>query len=88
LSEGSSNTIKEAMAVELPIVSAPVGDAAERLRGVPGTFVVTHDAHTMADAVMAALEAGRAPAAREAVRQLSVEHVARRIIEVYRGAIG
>jgi len=88
LSEGSPNTVKEAMAVELPIVTAPVGDAPERLEGVPGTFVVDHNVQAMADAVIAALAAGRAPAAREAVKHLSIEHVAQRVISVYRGTIG
>src|SRR5262249_31290476 len=35
--EGSPNVVKEALAMSLPVVAAPVGDCAERLRGVaPG----------------------------------------------------
>ena len=87
LSEGSPNTVKEAMAVELPVVSAPVGDVPERLAGVPGTFVVGHDVHAMAEAVLAALAVGRSPAARKAVQHLSIERVAERVLAVYREAI-
>lgn len=88
LSEGSPNTIKEAMATELPIVSAPVGDVRERLDGVAGTFVVPHDAARMADALLAALDVGRSPAAREAVSELSLERVAEQVLAVYEGATG
>jgi glycosyltransferase involved in cell wall biosynthesis len=87
LSEGSPNTIKEAMAVELPIVSAPVGDVPERLTGVAGTYVVERDPQMMADALIRALEHGRASGARAAVEQLSAERVAERVLAVYRDAI-
>jgi teichuronic acid biosynthesis glycosyltransferase TuaC len=88
LSEGSPNAIKEAMASELPIVSAPVGDVPERLAGVEGTFVVPHDVPAMADAVIAALQVRRAPAAREALKDLSLERVAERIAAVYGEVVG
>lgn len=84
LSEGSPNTVKEAMACELPIVSTPVGDVPTRLAGVKGTFVVEPDAREMASALMQALEVGRTPDARDAVRELSTERVAQRVLEVYR----
>jgi glycosyltransferase involved in cell wall biosynthesis len=83
LSEGSPNTVKEAMAMELPIVSAPVGDVPERCRGVDGTFVVERDRVEMADAVELALGYERAPAARIAVSELSIERVAERISGLY-----
>lgn len=87
LSEGSPNAIKEAMASELPIVSAPVGDVPERLAGVEGTFVVPHDVQAMANALTSALKVGRAPAARQAVSKLSLERVAQRICALYRDAV-
>jgi glycosyltransferase involved in cell wall biosynthesis len=87
LSEGSPNAIKEAMAVECPIVSAPVGDVPERLAGIAGTSVVERDPHAMADAVIRALEHGRATGARAAVEELSAERVGERVLAVYRAAI-
>jgi glycosyltransferase involved in cell wall biosynthesis len=86
LSEGSPNAVKEAMAVELPIVSAAVGDVAERLAGVDGTFIARHDATMMADALEDALRVGRTPSARRAVEQISLERVAERLLVVYRVA--
>lgn len=83
LHEGSPNTIKEAMAMELPIVSAPVGDVPERLRGVEGTYVVERDLKAMTDCAQAALEYDRLPNARIAVEEVSVEKIARRIIALY-----
>jgi glycosyltransferase involved in cell wall biosynthesis len=88
LSEGSPNVIKEAMAVELPIVSAPVGDVPQRLAGVPGTFIVDYDAEAMANALSSALRVGRAGQARVAVQELSMERVADQVLAVYRDALG
>jgi teichuronic acid biosynthesis glycosyltransferase TuaC len=84
LSEGSPNTVKEAMAMELPIVSAPVGDVPERLRDVEGTFVCERDPRIMADSVELALGHERAPSARAAVSELSIDKVAERIMALYR----
>jgi glycosyltransferase involved in cell wall biosynthesis len=83
LFEGSPNTVKEAMAMELPIVSAPVGDVPERLRNVEGTFVVERNPTVMADAVEDALQYERAPTARAALAELTVERVADRLLALY-----
>jgi glycosyltransferase involved in cell wall biosynthesis len=83
LFEGSPNTVKEAMAMELPIVSAPVGDVPERLRNIEGTFVVKRTPTIMADAVEIALQYDRVPAARAALAELSIERVAERIATLY-----
>jgi glycosyltransferase involved in cell wall biosynthesis len=84
LVEGSPNAVKEAMAMELPIVSAPVGDVPERLRDVEGTFVAERAPKVMADKVELALERDRAPAARAAVSDLSIDAVGERIAALYR----
>lgn len=89
LSEGSPNAVKEAMACELPVVASPVGDLEERLRGVDGTYLCKPNSATeFADAVMRVLrEPGkRALEARRAVSSLSTEHVATRLVDVYRAA--
>jgi teichuronic acid biosynthesis glycosyltransferase TuaC len=86
--EGSPNLVKEAMAAALPIVATPVGDVTERLAGIDGTFVVRAEATAMAPAILAAVSHGRAPAAREAIRSLSLEASAQRVIEVYERVLG
>ena len=88
LFEGSPNTVKEAMAMELPIVSAPVGDVRERLLNIEGTFVVEPNPNDMADSVELALEHDRAPAARAVVAELSLDRVADRIVALYRSLVG
>jgi glycosyltransferase involved in cell wall biosynthesis len=85
-SEGSPNAIKEAMACELPIVSTAVGDVPERLRGVEGTWIRDPTPEAFADALIAALAARRAPAARRAVEALGLDRVADRLLEIYERA--
>jgi glycosyltransferase involved in cell wall biosynthesis len=85
--EGSPNVVKEAMAAELPVVAVPAGDVEERLRGVEGCSVRRYDAAALGLAVLEAVNHGRAPAAREAVAELSLENVARRVQRVYADAI-
>ncbi len=84
LFEGSPNTVKEAMAMELPVVSAPVGDVPERFRDVEGTFVAERDPKAMANKVELALEYDRAPATRVAIAELSIDTIAERIVALYR----
>lgn len=50
--EGSPNVILEALASNLPVVSVPAGDAAERLAGVPGTRLVGRHAEELARALV------------------------------------
>jgi glycosyltransferase involved in cell wall biosynthesis len=81
--EGSPNVVKEAMAAELPVVAVPAGDVEERLRGVDGCFVRPYEAEALGEALVTAIRRGRAPAARAAVSDLSLENVARRVRRVY-----
>jgi glycosyltransferase involved in cell wall biosynthesis len=86
-SEGSPNAVKEAMASALPIVATPVGDIPERFRGVEGCFMREPDPGEFADALLQALRFGRAQAAREAVREVSMESIATRLRRLYEGVI-
>ena len=87
LSEGSPNTVKEAMAMTLPVVSTRVGDTVERLTGVRGCYLIDLDVGEAADAVESAAADGRVPEAREAVSGLAIATVAERVIGVYEEAI-
>ncbi len=82
--EGSPNVVKEAMACNLPIVSVPVGDVAEMLEGVEGTWIRPDNVDDLAAALLQAI-ATPASRGREALlrKGLDIETVARRILSVY-----
>ena len=85
--EGSPNVVKEALAVGLPVVAAPVGDCAERLAGVTPGAVVAHEAGAFAAAVERVLETGGRSNGRDKVAELELSAVARRILAVYERAL-
>lgn len=82
-SEGSPNTVKEAMACELPVVATAVGDVSERLHGVAGCHAPAPNAAAFADAVLDAIEHHPCPAARTAVADVALSRVAERVAAVY-----
>jgi glycosyltransferase involved in cell wall biosynthesis len=86
-SEGSPNAVKEAMASALPIVATPVGDIPERFHGVEGCYVREPTPEQFAAAIREALEFGPALAAREAVRAVSMENIARRLRGLYEAVV-
>ncbi|WP_295389122.1 glycosyltransferase [uncultured Thiodictyon sp.] len=85
--EGSPNVVKEAMAMNLPIVATNVGDCAERLMGVRSCAVPPTDLDAFVAATAAILDAGNRSNGRDYVQQLSLDAIARRILVVYRRAI-
>jgi len=85
--EGSPNVVKEAMAVGLPVVAAPVGDCVERLRDVSPSWVVERTVGAFADAAAAALADARRSNGRDVIaRTLSLEAVAKQVLAVYEQA--
>jgi glycosyltransferase involved in cell wall biosynthesis len=82
--EGSPNAVKEAMACGLPVVAAPVGDCEELLRDCRPSAVAerTEEAFTEATARVLAAEA-RSNGRAIIEASLTLEAVARRIIDVY-----
>lgn len=81
--EGSPNVVKEAMAVNLPVVAAPVGDCPERLASVSPGAVAARQPAPFADAVEAVLRAGGRSNGREQVAPLELSAVARRVLALY-----
>lgn len=83
--EGSPNAVKEALACNLKVVATDVGDVRERLAGLPGAVICEPTAASIAMAIRSAVADERPIRSREAMLELSLDRVAERIIDIYRG---
>jgi glycosyltransferase involved in cell wall biosynthesis len=84
--EGSPNAVKEAMAVNLPVVAVDVGDVGELIGQTEGCFIVPREAKPMAEKIIAVCRQPMRTRGREAIARLSIENVARRVMAVYERA--
>jgi glycosyltransferase involved in cell wall biosynthesis len=80
--EGSPNTIKEALACGLPIVSVDVGDVREVVEGVDGCWICDAEEQALAGAVMKAVHFGRTRG-RARAEQLSSRMVGQKLVTLY-----
>lgn len=88
VSEGSPNIVKEALACGLPVVSVPVGDVEERLRGVDACAIVPRDPGAIGQALAPILRARvRSREGRSRVSSLGLDTVAERLIRRYRAVL-
>ncbi|MFC4989461.1 glycosyltransferase [Saliphagus infecundisoli] len=86
-SEGSPNSVKEAMACNLPVVTTDVGDVRERLRGVSPSVVARTD-DELIDGLIGVLERSERSNGREAARTVSIEATADAMHSVYERVCG
>lgn len=83
LAEGSPNAVKEAMAVNLPVITVATGDAAELIGATEGCYLVSRDARSIAEKILAVCRRDARTRGREWIARLSMESVARQIVQVY-----
>jgi glycosyltransferase involved in cell wall biosynthesis len=86
LAEGSPVAVKEALATNLPVITVDVGDAAELIAGVEGCFLVPRDAEAIAAKIVEVCRRDARSNGREKIGRLSLEAVAKQVVEVY-GAV-
>jgi len=83
--EGSPNTVKEALACNLAVVSVSVGDVPGRLQGIAGCELCADERPaTIAAALERVLRRGRRVAARDTVLDLDERRLTQEVIAIYR----
>jgi teichuronic acid biosynthesis glycosyltransferase TuaC len=81
--EGSPNAVKEAMAVNLPVVSVDAGDVAELHGPTEGCYIVPRNVEAITAKIIAVCARGGHTRGREWIARLSMEAVARQVAAVY-----
>lgn len=85
--EGSPGAVKEAMACNLPVVAADVGDVRQVIGGTEGCAVVERTPAAFADALAPILANPRRTDGRAHVQHLAWPAVTERLLGVYRGVL-
>jgi glycosyltransferase involved in cell wall biosynthesis len=86
--EGSNNSLKEARACNLPIVSVNVGDAQERLQSVENSYVVkSREPQQIADKVIDILKSNKRSNGVDVSGDVAMDVIADKIIEVYKSVL-
>jgi glycosyltransferase involved in cell wall biosynthesis len=81
--EGGPLVTKEAMAVNLPVITAPVGDAADLIASSEGNYIVPRTAGAIADKLVEVCRAGQRSQGRERLEPFSMPATAKKVLDVY-----
>jgi glycosyltransferase involved in cell wall biosynthesis len=87
LREGSPNLIKEAMAMNCPIVTTKVGDVEQLLHGVDNCYLCDFDEKDLATKINKVLRSNRRSDSRSKMAFLQHDVIAKQIISVYNKAL-
>jgi teichuronic acid biosynthesis glycosyltransferase TuaC len=83
-SEGSPQFIKEAMAMNCPIVATDVGDVRKLINGVEGCYISSYDPENYASNLMDALRFRGRTEGRRRILALDNRKIAKQIVKIYR----
>lgn len=81
--EGSNNTLKEALACNLPVVATVCGDTEERVQGVRFTHVCAREPRVLGQRLAEIATARQRSNGRQHVHHLDQNHIAQRIEKLY-----
>lgn len=81
--EGSPNAVKEALACNVPVVSVDVGDVRARIGGIDGCFIADPTPEDLAANLGHVFEREAPIDARKGLDEVSLEHVAEKLREIY-----
>jgi glycosyltransferase involved in cell wall biosynthesis len=87
VSEGSPNAVKEAMAVNLPVVAVNVGDVAELIGQTEGCYLVASRAEDIAARLVEVCRRGTRTQGRERMARYATGNAGREIVAVYEAAL-
>lgn len=82
--EGSPNIVKEAIAVNLPIVSVDVGDVALRCKGINNCQIVPKNIEDIAQAITIGLKYGRKDGGRDQKKtEIEINEICKKLRDIY-----
>lgn len=85
--EGSPNAVKEAMAVNLPVIVADVGDARELIGPTEGCYIVPREAPAIAEKIVEICRRNAPTNGREWIAKWSLEGAATKVLAVFDQAL-